>query len=72
MGFLHLKKKLVLLVGITNELTKKYDAVSLVKIVSSKFLVEKVVVVEKILHKLEEFKKDKIEEAFKALSKKIN
>ena len=58
-------------VGITNELTKKYDAVSLVKI-ASEILGGKGGGGRKDFAQAGGTNKDKIEDAFRALSKKIN
>ena len=58
-------------VGITSELTKKYDAVTLVKVVSE-VLGGKGGGGRKDFAQAGGTNKDKIEEAFKKLSKKIN
>ena len=70
-GFAIFEGKVGVAVGVTNELTNKYDAVTLVKIVS-------VVLGGKGGGGRKDFaqaggaNKNKIEEAFKTLSKKIN
>jgi len=70
-GFATFEGKVGVAVGITNELTKKYDAVSLVKI-ASEILGGKGGGGRKDFAQAGGTNKDKIENAFKALSKKIN
>ena len=70
-GFSIFEGKVGVAVGITNELTKKYDAVNLVKI-ASKVLGGKGGGGRKDFAQAGGTNKDKIEEAFKTLSKKIN
>jgi len=70
-GFATLEEKVGVAVGITNELTEKYDAVTLVKI-ASEVLGGKGGGGRKDFAQAGGTKKDKIEEAFKSLSKKIN
>ena len=69
-GFSTFEEKVGVAVGITNELTKKNDAVKLVKI-ASKILGRKGGGGRKDFAQAGGTNKDKIEEAFKALSKKI-
>jgi len=69
-GFSTFEDKVGVAVGITNELTKKYDAVSLVKI-ASETLGGKGGGGRKDFAQAGGANKDKIEEAFKLLSKKI-
>jgi len=70
-GFSILEEKVGVAVGVTNELTKKYDAVSLVKI-ASKVLGGKGGGGRKDFAQAGGTDINKIEEAFKTLSKKIN
>jgi len=70
-GFSTFEKKVGVAVGITSELTKKYDAVTLVKI-ASEILGGKGGGGRKDFAQAGGSNKDKIEEAFKTLSKKIN
>ena len=70
-GFATFEGKVGVAVGITNELTKKYDAVSLVKI-ASEILGGKGGGGRKDFAQAGGVDKDKIEAAFKTLSKKIN
>ena len=70
-GFSTFEKKVGVAVGVTNELTKKYDAVSLVKI-ASEVLGGKGGGGRKDFAQAGGINKDKIEEAFKTLSKEIN
>jgi len=70
-GFSTFEGKVGVAVGITNDLTKKYDAVTLVKI-ASKILGGKGGGGRKDFAQAGGTNKDKIEEAFKTLSKKIN
>ena len=70
-GFSTFENKVGVAVGVTNELTKKYDAVSLVKI-ASKVLGGKGGGGRKDFAQAGGINKDKIEEAFKTLSKEIN
>ncbi len=70
-GFSTYEGKVGVAVGVTSELTKKYDAVSLVKI-ASKVLGGKGGGGRKDFAQAGGVNKDKIEEAFKTLSKKIN
>ena len=70
-GFSTFEAKVGVAVGITNELTKKYDAVSLVK-VASEVLGGKGGGGRKDFAQAGGTDKDKIEEAFKTLSKKVN
>jgi len=70
-GFSTFEGKIGVAVGITNELTKKYDAVILVKI-ASEVLGGKGGGGRKDFAQAGGANKDKIEEAFKTLSKKIN
>ena len=70
-GFAIFEGKVGVAVGVTNELTKKYDAVTLVKI-ASKILDGKGGGGRKDFAQAGGANKDKIDEAFKALSKKIN
>ena len=70
-GFSIFEGKVGVAVGVTNELTKKYDAVKLVKIVSE-VLGGKGGGGRKDFAQAGGANKDKIEEAFKILSKKIN
>jgi len=65
------ENKVGVAVGVTNDLTKKYDAVSLVKI-ASEVLGGKGGGGRKDFAQAGGVNKDKIEEAFKTLSKKIN
>jgi len=69
-GFSTFEDKVGVAVGVTNELTKKYDAVSLVKI-ASEILGGKGGGGRKDFAQAGGANKDKIEEAFKILSKKI-
>ena len=71
MGFATFEGKVGVAVGVTNELTKKYDAVTLVKI-ASEVLKGKGGGGRKDFAQAGGTNKDKIDEAFKALSKKIN
>jgi len=70
-GFATFEGKVGVAVGVTNELTKKYDAVTLVKI-ASEVLKGKGGGGRKDFAQAGGTNKDKIDEAFKALSKKIN
>jgi len=70
-GFSSFEGKVGVAVGVTNELTKKYDAVSLVKI-ASVILGGKGGGGRKDFAQAGGTNKDKIEEAFKILSKKIS
>jgi len=70
-GFSTFAGKVGVAVGVTNKLTKKYDAVMLVKI-ASKVLGGKGGGGRKDFAQAGGTNKDKIEEAFKTLSKKIN
>ena len=70
-GFSIFEGKVGVAVGVTNELTKKYDAVKLVKIVSE-VLGGKGGGGRKDFAQAGGANKDKIEEAFKTLSKKIS
>jgi len=70
-GFSTFEGKVGVAVGVTNELTKKYDAVALVKI-ASEVLGGKGGGGRKDFAQAGGTNKDKIEEAFKTLSKKIN
>ena len=70
-GFSTFENKVGVAVGVTNELTKKYDAVSLVKI-ASEVLGGKGGGGRKDFAQAGGINKDKIEEAFKTLSKEIN
>ena len=70
-GFATFEGKVGVAVGITNNLTKKYDAVTLVKIVSE-VIGGKGGGGRKDFAQAGGTNKDKIEEAFKALSKKIS
>ena len=70
-GFSTLEGKVGVAVGVTNKLTKKYDAVSLVK-VASKVLEGKGGGGRKDFAQAGGTNRDKIEEAFQTLSKKIN
>tara|TARA_B100000686_G_C16386336_1_gene760181 strand:- start:83 stop:784 length:702 start_codon:yes stop_codon:yes gene_type:complete len=70
-GFATFEGKVGVAVGVTNELTKKYDAVTLVK-VASEILGGKGGGGRKDFAQAGGMKKDKIEEAFKSISKKIN
>jgi len=70
-GFSTYEGKVGVAVGITNELTKKYDAVTLVKI-ASEVLEGKGGGGRKDFAQAGGTNKDKIKEAFQALSKKIN
>ena len=70
-GFSTFEGKVGVAVGVTNELTKKYDAVMLVKI-ASEVLGGKGGGGRKDFAQAGGINKDKIEEAFKTLSKKIN
>ena len=70
-GFATFEDKVGVAVGVTNELTKKYDAVSLVKI-ASEILDGKGGGGRKDFAQAGGTNKDKIEEAFKTLSNKIN
>ena len=70
-GFSTHEDKVGVAVGVTSELTKKYDAVSLVKI-ASEVLGGKGGGGRKDFAQAGGVNKDKIEEAFKTLSKKIN
>jgi len=70
-GFSTFEGKVGVAVGVTNELTKKYDAVMLVKI-ASEVLGGKGGGGRKDFAQAGGTNKDKIEEAFKTLSKKIN
>ena len=70
-GFSTFEGKVGVAVGVTNELTKKYDAVTLVKI-ASEVLEGKGGGGRKDFAQAGGTNKDKIEEAFKTLSKKIS
>ena len=70
-GFSTFEGKVGVAVGLTSELTKKYDAVTLVKI-ASEVLGGKGGGGRKDFAQAGGANKDKIEEAFKTLSKKIN
>jgi len=70
-GFAIHEEKVGVAIGLTNELTKKYDAVSLVKI-ASEVLGGKGGGGRKDFAQAGGVNKDKIEEAFKTLGKKIN
>jgi len=70
-GFSTFEGKVGVAVGVTNELTKKYDAVKLVNIVS-KILGGAGGGGRKDFAQAGGANKDKIDEAFKTLSKKIN
>ena len=70
-AFSTFEDKVGVAVGVTNELTKKYDAVSLVKI-ASKVIGGKGGGGRKDFAQAGGTNKDKIEEAFKTLSKNIN
>jgi len=70
-GFSSFEGKVGVAIGITNKLTKKYDAVELVKI-ASEVLGGKGGGGRKDFAQAGGTNKDKIEEAFKILSKKIN
>ncbi len=70
-GFSTFEEKVGVAVGVTNELSKKYDAVTLVKI-ASKILGGEGGGGRKDFAQAGGTNKDKIEEAFIALSKKIN
>ena len=70
-GFSTFEGKVGVAVGVTNELTKKYDAVSLVKIVS-KILGGSGGGGRKDFAQAGGTNKEKIKDAFKALSKNIN
>jgi len=70
-GFSTFEEKVGVAVGITSELTKKYDAVTLVKI-ASEILGGKGGGGRKDFAQAGGANKDKIEEAFRTLSKKIN
>jgi len=70
-GFSTFEGKVGVAVGVTNELTKKYDAVTLVKI-ASEVLEGKGGGGRKDFAQAGGTNKDKIKEAFKALSKKIS
>ena len=70
-GFSTFEGKVGVAVGVTNKLTKKYDAVVLVKI-ASEVLGSKGGGGRKDFAQAGGTNKDKIEEAFKTLSKKIN
>jgi len=70
-GFSTFEGKVAVAVGVTNKLTKQYDAVTLVKI-ASKVLGGKGGGGRKDFAQAGGANKDKIEEAFKTLSKKIN
>ena len=70
-GFSTFEDKVGVAVGVTTELTKKYDAVSLVKI-ASEVLGGKGGGGRKDFAQAGGANKDKIEEAFKKLSTKIN
>ena len=71
MGFSIFEGKVGVAVGVTNQLTKKYDAVTLVKI-ASEVLGGKGGGGRKDFAQAGGINKDKIEEAFQILSKKIN
>ena len=70
-SFSSFEGKVGVAVGVTNELTKKFDAVSLVKI-ASEILGGKGGGGRKDFAQAGGSNKDKIKEAFEALSKKIN
>ena len=70
-GFSIFENKVGVAVGVTNQLTKKYDAVTLVKI-ASKVLGGKGGGGRKDFAQAGGTNKEKIEDAFKAVSKKIN
>ena len=70
-GFSTFEGKVGVAVGVTNELTKKYDAVSLVKI-ASEVLGGKGGGGRKDFAQAGGTNKDKIQEAFNTLSKKVN
>ena len=70
-GFATYEGKVGVAVGVTNKLTKKYDAVALVKI-ASEVLGGKGGGGRKDFAQAGGINKDKIEEAFQILSKKIN
>ena len=70
-AFSTFEEKVGVAVGVTKDLTKKYDAVVLVKI-ASEILGGKGGGGRKDFAQAGGANKDKIEEAFKALSKKIN
>ena len=70
-GFSIFEGKVGVAVGITNKLTKKYDAVQLVKI-AAEVLGSKGGGGRKDFAQAGGANKDKIDEAFKVLSKKIN
>tara|TARA_B100000700_G_scaffold270227_1_gene312217 strand:+ start:1725 stop:4400 length:2676 start_codon:yes stop_codon:yes gene_type:complete len=70
-GFSTFEDKVGVAIGVTNELTKKYDAVSLVKI-ASEILGGKGGGGRKDFAQAGGINKNKIEEAFKTVSKKIN
>ena len=70
-GFSTFEDKVGVAIGVTNELTKKYDAVSLVKI-ASEILGGKGGGGRKDFAQAGGINKNKIEEAFKIVSKKIN
>ena len=70
-GFSTFEDKVGVAVGVTNELTKKYDAVSLVKI-ASEVLGGKGGGGRKDFAQAGGANKDKIQEAFNALNKKVN
>ena len=70
-GFATFEGKVGVAVGVTEKLTKKYDAVELVKI-TSEVLGGKGGGGRKDFAQAGGLNKNKIEEAFKALSKKIN
>ena len=70
-GFSNFEGKVGVAVGVTNKLTKKYDAVELVKI-ASEVLGGKGGGGRKDFAQAGGINKDKIEEAFRILSKKIN
>ena len=70
-GFATFEGKVGVAVGVTNELTKEYDAVTLVKI-ASEMLEGKGGGGRKDFAQAGGTNKDKIDEAFEALSKKIN
>ena len=72
MGFIRVcEEKVAVAVGITHELTKKYDAVKLVKI-ASEILGGKGGGGRKDFAQAGGSNKDKIKEAFETLSKRIN
>ena len=70
-GFSTFENKVGVAVGVTNELTKKYDAVSLVKI-ASEVIGGKGGGGRKDFAQAGGANKDKIEKAFKTLSEKIS